>query len=448
MVEAQRPRGVPAAPIQRLRGTRDILPEDQPAWRYAVERIHAASARFGYRQLTPPMFEDAALFLRGVGEGTELRDEQMYRFRDPGGEDLILRAEGTAPFVRAYLEHGMHVLPQPVKLYGVVDIFRFERPQAGRFRQHVQWNVEAIGQADAAVDAEVISLAWSLLLGAGLGGLSLQLSSIGDAVCRPGYVEELVGYYRRHEVEICPDCQRRLRVNPPRVLDCKDERCQPVKAGAPRSFDHLCPACQAHFDDLRGYLEGMAIAFELNHLLVRGLDYYTRTVFEIWAQGIGAQNAVGGGGRYDGLAEQLGGRPTPGVGFGLGLDRLAILLDEQGVEVPPLPGPQVYVAYQGRRAKQQAVELAYALRDDFRVELGFGERSLKAQLRAANRLGVPVAAIIGPEEAERRRVTLRDMEAGEQREVELDELREWLGERFGSGDFGSSDPCSSDGPLP
>lgn len=411
-----------AAP-RRPRGTRDILPEEQPLWRHAVGRVDDACERFGYRRLTTPTFEAASLFLRGVGEGTELRDEQMYVFRDPGGEELALRAEGTAPFVRAYLELGMRVLPQPVKLYGIMEVFRFERPQAGRFREHRQWNVEAIGEADPALDAEVISLAWTTLQEMGLGRLSLQLNSIGDSACRPGYLQRLVEHYRGHVKEICPNCRRRLEINPLRVLDCKEAGCQAVIAGAPQSADYLCAACKEHFDRLRDFLSAMDLPFSQNHLLVRGLDYYTRTVFEIWVEGIGAQNALGGGGRYDGLAEQLGGPPTPGVGFGVGLDRVVLALQEQGLEVGQPPRPQVYLAHLGLQAATEAGRLALQLRrTGYRVEMAFGQRSLKAQLRAADRGGAAVTLILGEEESRRGTVVVRDMAASDQWELSREEV--------------------------
>src|SRR3990172_4777162 len=303
------------------RGTLDILPQDQPYW----DRVWQASARvcslFGYQRIETPVFEDATLFTRGVGEVTDIVQKEMYVFQDRGGQEMALRPEGTAPVCRAYLEHGMHNQPQPVRLWYWTPIFRYDRPQAGRYRQHHQFGVEAIGEADASLDAEVIELLWRVCEELGLAGLTLQLNSIGDPNCRPRYLEVLRDYYRDKLDRVCGDCRARFERNPLRLLDCKQPQCQPVIAGAPAITDYLCDDCAAHFAALRTYLEAAGISHELNPRLVRGLDYYTRTVFEIQPPEEGSQNSIGGGGRYDGLIEQLGGRPTPGGGFGSGRKR-------------------------------------------------------------------------------------------------------------------------------
>ncbi|MEA3459875.1 MAG: histidine--tRNA ligase, partial [Chloroflexota bacterium] len=359
------------------RGTRDILPEDQPHWRLVEERIHRICQLYGYRKINIPIFEETSLFERGVGEGTDIVEKEMYSFIDKGGTELTLRPEFTAGVVRAYLEHGMHVLPQPVKLYSIGPAFRYDRPQAGRYRQFHQFNVEAIGVQDPALDVEVMSLAKQFYEELGFKELSFQINSIGCPRCRPRYLKVLVEYYEQHLDEICDDCRRRLKRNPLRVLDCKNEACQPIIAGAPPILDHLCQECREHFDALRRYLDLLGWPYTINPRLVRGLDYYTKTVFEVWAEGIGAQSALCGGGRYDGLAEELGGNPTPGVGFAAGLDRTILAMRKQGIEVPSLPAPQVSLAYLGQEAKEAALRLLASLREaGISVACAFGERSL------------------------------------------------------------------------
>lgn len=413
------------------RGTLDVLPEDQPYWRYITERLHRLCQLYGYEQLDTPIFEETALFARGIGEGTDIVDKEMYTFEDKGGDSLTLRPEFTAAVVRAYLEHGMHVRPQPVKLYSIGPVFRYERPQAGRYRQHTQFNVEAIGEGDPAVDLEIMSIAWHLYEDLGFAGLSFQLNSIGCRKCRPRYIEALVAYYHGHEGEICEDCQRRLVRNPLRLLDCKDDQCQPIIQGAPRSVDHLCDECREHFQTLLGYLDLLERPYSLNHRLVRGLDYYTRTVFEVWAAGIGAQNALCGGGRYDGLAEELGGSPTPGVGFASGLERIVLTMKEQGIQVPALPSPPIFVAYRGQEAKEEGLKLLAELRA---AGLGatstFGDRSLKAQMRQADRQGAVYTLILGQRELETRTVTVRAMGESDQTTVGREEVVGWLSDRL------------------
>jgi len=409
------------------RGTQDILPEDQPYWRYVIERIHHICQLYGYKQLDTPIFEETSLFVRGVGESTDIVEKEMYSFKDRGGDSITLRPEFTAGVVRAYIEHGMHVLPQPVKLYSIGPIFRYERPQAGRYRQHTQFNVEAIGEKDPALDLEVMSIAWHLYEDLGFKGLSFELNSTGCPRCRPRYLEVLVDYYRGNIERICGDCRRRLMRNPLRMLDCKSDSCQPVIASAPHIIEYLCEECAEHFSTLRDYLDLLRRPYNINHRLVRGLDYYTKTVFEVWAEGIGAQNAVCGGGRYDGLAEELGGPPTPGVGFGSGLERIILTMKQQGIEVPPIPSPDIAVAYLGSEAKKIALKLLADLRAaGISAECAFGNRSLKAQLRQADRLGTSFTIIVAERELSTGKVTVRDMQKGEQHEVAIEDLASWL----------------------
>jgi len=413
------------------RGTQDILPEDQLYWRHILDRIHNITQLYGYRQLDVPIFEDTALFEQGVGETTDIVEKEMYSFLDKGGKPITLRPEFTAGVVRAYLEHGMHVRPQPVKVYSVGPVFRYERPQAGRYRQHTQFNVEAIGEQDPAADLEIMSVAWRLYEDLGFKGLSFQLNSIGCPKCRPDFLKVLVEYYRGQIDDICDDCRRRLERNSLRLLDCKTASCQPIIDAAPSTREHLCDECAQHFHTLLGYLDSLDHPYTLSHRLVRGLDYYTKTVFEVWAEGIGAQNAVCGGGRYDGLAEVLGGRPTPGVGFASGLERIVLTMKHQGVPVPALPSPQVLIVHLGEQAKLMGVKLAGDLRAaGIGALISFGKRSLKAQLRQANRQGVAFALIIGENEAETGQVAVRDMTEGEQHSVALEDVTNWLSQRL------------------
>lgn len=406
------------ARFKAVRGTRDVLPEEWPYWHYIEATIRRLTALYGYRRIATPILEETGLYVRGVGQGTDIVDKEMYTFEDRGGRSLTLRPEFTAGIMRAYLENGLHVRPKPVKLYSIGPIFRYERPEAGRYRQHTQFNVEAIGEQDPALDFEVISLALHLLRELGIEKTRLQLNSTGCPVCRPGYVRELVAYYSDKREQICTDCRRRLERNPLRLLDCKVNQCQPIIAGAPKIREYLCDECSRHFDALLGYLDEADVPYDLNPRLVRGLDYYTKTVFEVWVQGIGSQNALCGGGRYDGLIEELGGPPTPGIGFGCGIERLVLTLQEQGIEVPQDPSPQVFVAHLGPEAKSVAVKLVQELRQEgIPAVVSFGERSLKAQLRDANRIGARAAVVIGEEELRNGRYQLKWLDTGQQEEL-------------------------------
>jgi len=409
---------------QAPRGTSDILPQEQAYWRYLEQMVARTAQLYGYQRLDAPVFEDSRLFARSVGEDTDIVTKEMYTFEDRGGSSLTLKPEGTASVCRAYLEHGLKNLPQPVKLYYIASIFRYERPQAGRYRQHYQFGYEAIGDDDPALDGEVIDMAWRFLASIKLRRLSLQINSIGCKKCRPGYVANLKSYYKSHTQELCPDCKSRLERNPLRLLDCKQEACLKIAASAPKSAGHLCPECAEHFNQLQRYLELLGLPFVVNNQLVRGLDYYTRTVFEIQPEGGGAQSTLAGGGRYDDLIEELGGKPTPALGFAAGIERIILNLKKQKVEAPPLPKPQVFIAYIGEAAKTEAVNLAADLRrGDIGVIAALGDKSLKAQLRQANNLGVSYAVIIGEEEVKGGTVILRDMTSAEQKSVPITELR-------------------------
>ncbi|HEX9934641.1 MAG TPA: histidine--tRNA ligase [bacterium] len=413
--------------FQSPKGTKDILPEEQAHWQYVEEVIRHVVRLYGYERLDLPLFEETALFQRGVGEGTDIVEKEMYTFMDKGGTPLTLRPEFTASVIRAYIAHGMENLPKPVKVWSMGPVFRYERPQAGRYRQFHQFNVEAIGEKDPALDFEVMQLAWHLYDRLGFKNLGFQLNSIGCPTCKPAYLERLVEHYRNHINSVCEDCRKRLTKNPLRVLDCKNQSCQPVIESAPPIYDTLCAECAGHFQSLRQYLDDMRKPYTLNHRLVRGLDYYTKTVFEVWAEGIGAQTAVCGGGRYDGLAEILGGAPTPAVGFASGLERIILTLRHQQGSVPPLAKPSVYFAFLGPEAEKKAVVLLNGLREqNIDGIMGFGSKSLKAQLREADKRKATFTVILGDSEMANGQAIVRRMEGGVQETVSWHDLPDAL----------------------
>jgi len=412
------------------RGTTDILPAEQPYWRYVIARAEETCRLYGYQRIDTPTFEDTALFTRGTGETTDIVEREMYTFDDRGGNSLTLQPEGTPPVCRAYIEHGMHTQPQPVKLYYVTPIFRYDRPQAGRYRQHHQFGIEAIGEADPALDAEIIDLAWRLLSSLDLTRIRLLVNSIGDPQCRPAYLEILKAYYSERTGELCSDCRNRLQRNPLRLLDCNQPRCRELAEEAPKSVDHLCAECAGHFTALQQNLTSLEIPFEVDSHLVRGLDYYTRTVFEIQPLEAGAQSTICGGGRYDGLVEELGGKPTPGIGFGLGIERLILNLKNAGLSLPPSVGPKLFIAHIGSAAGDTALKLASTVRSQgIGVIVATGGRSLKSQLRQAGKLDIERVAIIGDDEVASGTVVLRDMATSQQETVPVGRLLEMLNQK-------------------
>lgn len=423
--------------FQAPKGTYDILPEEQAYWRHVVARTHHVCQLYGYEQIEVPVFEETALFERGVGDTTDIVEKEMYTFPDRGGDSMTLRPEFTAGICRAYAEHGLHGRPQPMRFYAIGPAFRYERPQAGRFRQFFQIDVEVVGSQDPAIDLEVMLVAWHLYEDMGIRGLSFQVNSTGCPVCRPGYLDRLKSYYADRVDTLCEECRRRLHRNPLRLLDCKNESCQPLIEAAPRILDFLCPECDGHFAELRSYLDALARPYRVNHRLVRGLDYYTKTVFEVWAQGIGAQNAVCGGGRYDGLIEMIGGPSTPAIGFASGIERIILTMKSEGITPPALSGPRVCVAYLGREAKAAAVALTQELRgQNIGTTALWENRSLKAQMKNADRLGTDFTLILGTDEIAAGTVTVRRMADSVQQTVSRTDLVEILN---GRKEF----PCSS-----
>jgi len=408
-------------PIKAVRGVRDILPAEMPLWRAAQQGAAEVGRRFGYVEIITPILEHAELIER-VGEDTDAVAKELYRFDDRGGRNLALRPEATAGVVRAYFEGGLNQGPQPSRLYLFGPMFRYDRPQKGRYRQFFQFNVEAIGSAAAGLDAEVIELASEWLHQVGLQDLRLELNSIGDGKCRPAYLERLKAYYRPLKSQLHGDCQLRLERNPLRLLDCKVPQCQPFKADAPRITDHLCDECAAHWAVVRRLLEGAGIEYQHNPYLVRGLDYYTRTVFEFYPGGAkGQQDALASGGRYDGLAEAEGWPSTPGVGFAGGLDRVTELMAAKGEEVAISPPADVLVLPDGDLAVE-AAEVARICRAVRSTAVDYELKSLTAKMRSANKLGAKFVVLLTPEDAARRTARLRDMSSGEQTDLAWVEL--------------------------
>ena len=408
-------------------GTHDVLPPESARWQRLIGCFSQRARRAGYGLVVSPIFEDLAVFQR-VGEETDVVRKEMYDFLDKGGRRLALRPEGTAPVVRAFVQHRPLT---PFKAYYYAPSFRYERPQAGRYRQHHQLGVEALGTDDPELDVEVMVLAWETArLDVGLREVDVLLNSLGDAACRPAYLVALTAYLEARRDVLCDEHRDRIRANPLRVLDCKREACRTATAEAPRLIDHLCDACAAHFDQVKSGLDAVGVHFHLAPRLVRGLDYYTRTTFELQSPALdAAQNAIGGGGRYDRLVEEMGGPPTPGIGFGLGIERLLLAADAEGVF--PAPARTVDVWLVDLTGGRVATILGHELR-----ALGVGcdrtydDRSMKAQLKAANRAGARLALMVGENERASGTVTLRDLESGEQEEVGRDVVAKHVAERL------------------
>jgi histidyl-tRNA synthetase len=406
------------------RGTRDVLPAEARLRERVIDVARDAFARYGYGRIVTPTFEETEVFVRGVGTSTDVIRKEMYTFEDQAGRSLSLRPEGTAPVARAFVQHGMHKLPLPVKLWYVAPMFRYEAPQSGRYREHWQVGAEAIGSADPLLDAEVIALLDGIFRRLGVPGLRLRLGSMGDAESRGPYRRRLVEYLERHESSLDPEARERMRDNPLRLFDTKDRRVAEVMAGAPTLLGSLSPAAQEHRERLLEALERLGISYQEDPTLVRGFDYYTMTVFEFTSDRLGAQSGVGGGGRYDGLVETLGGPPTPGIGFGAGIERTVLALGDEAAEGPEL---DCYLAVPDQALRLEMLPVLERLRAaGLRCESDLRGRGLKAMMRHAAGLGARYAVIVGPREHEEGVATVRDMESGEQRRVPLGDLVEEL----------------------
>ena len=403
------------------RGTHDVLPAEQPRWQRVTSELERLCALYGYRRVQTPVFEETELFARTSGAGSDVVQKEMYTFEDRGGRSLTLRPEGTAPIVRAYLEHGLHREPQPQKLYTIATMYRYAAPQRGRYREHYQASVEAIGSDDPAVDAEVIQLYDELLGDLGVTNYRLQLNSIGDRTCRPAYLERLNAWLDEHEGLLDDEARQKRSTTPLRVFDVKNERVQAALVDAPKIGESLCAACREHFGAVRRYLDAYGVAYELAPTLVRGLDYYTRTTWQFEGPEHGAQSTISGGGRYDYLAEEIGGPPTPGVGFGAGIERLLLALEDAGVESPGQEPIDVFFACDEGAPRERVLELMARLRESGRAaDTDYAGRSLKGQLTQAGRLGARLTVVVGPTAA-----TIRE-QGSQDIEVPLEELAERL----------------------
>jgi len=411
----------------RPRGTNDVLPGEVEKWQYLEELARKICREYGYEEIRTPIFEHTELFHRGVGETTDIVEKEMYTFTDRGDRSITLRPEATAAIVRAYVENKLYALPQPVKLFLIGPMFRYDRPQAGRFRQFHQFDVEVFGSDSPAIDAEVIAMAMDIYERIGLKDLELHINSVGCPECRPVLRKKLQEHFQPHLENLCPNCKGRFERNPLRILDCKNEQCQEMGRHAPTTLDALCPECDSHFERVKGYLDAVGVRYIVDNRLVRGLDYYTRTAFEIMARDIGAQSSIGGGGRYNGLIEECGGPATPGIGFALGLERILLTAERQGLTFPVTRGPAVFIATVGTGAERQAFQLLQQLRrQGVAAEKDYLGRSLKAQMKYAGKLEARLVIILGEEEVARGVAVVRDMQAGEQQEVSLSELINYI----------------------
>jgi len=405
---------------QAPRGTRDVLPADSYRWQFIENKMRSAAALAGYREVRTPVFEHTELFLRGVGDTTDIVQKEMYTFEDKGKRSITLKPEGTAGAVRCFLEHNLYAEPLPCKMYYLnAPIFRYENPQSGRLREHHQFGLECFGAKEATVDAELILLAFHLLQDLGVGNLSVEINSIGCPKCRPVYHERLKEYLSDRMDKLCTTCRERFDRNPLRVLDCKEKNCQELTKDAPSMLDLLCDECREHFDQLKACLDQTGIPYRVNPRIVRGLDYYTKTVFELVTKTEDGNLTVCGGGRYDNLVEQIGEQSIPAVGFGMGLERVLMLLNSEEIEIPKPAWYEVFVTYMGAN-RQAAFALVQQLRQaGIRADLDHCGRSLKAQFKFANKTGAPITAVIGDEEAANGTVKLKRMADGEEKTVAM-----------------------------
>lgn len=423
---------------------RDVLPDEQTFWSFVLTAATRRAEHFGFQQLQTPLIEAKELFVRGVGETSDIVEKEMFGVHrsgprateasEGGHDELVLRPEPTAGLVRAFIEHGMHTWPQPVKLFVQGPMFRYDRPQKGRYRQFSQFDAEVLGDGAPLTDAIVILLLWQIFQDLKLTeAIVVELNSIGDRVCRPKIRKSLVAYYKPHLTELCSDCQHRFSTNPLRLLDCKHESCQPLKKGAPAIVDNLCADCRSHFMTLLEYLDGAGIQYDLNPFLVRGLDYYTRTVFEVRDRADEQrQAALASGGRYDELVEQMGGPATPAMGFGIGIERVVEKLHEKGIDAPPAPSTDVLIIQLGGTARRTALTLVVRLgKLGIAASAALGKESLKAQLGSADKMSAKLALIIGQRESIDGTIIVRDLRDGTQETVDADEVETIVQQKLG-----------------
>ncbi len=417
--------------FQKPRGTRDILPVEQKYFKYVQNIFETVAEDAGFRKITTPTFEDSKLFMRGVGKEAELTKE-MYVFEDKSANSLALRPEGTAPIVRAYLEDGMQSLPQPVNLYYFSNFFRYERPQAGRYRELWQFGLEVIGDKSPLVDANIVATVWRMYKKLNLTDISIQINSIGCGICRPKYVKLLKKYYQGKLAKVCADCKKRYKVNPLRLLDCKNEKCLEIQKEAPQMINNLCSACHDHFKTVLEYVDELEIDYVLNPKIVRGLDYYTGTVFEVWNAKDGAQNSLGGGGRYDLLVELLGGNKTPAMGFGVGVDRTIEEMEKEAIVFEQDKNVNIFVAQLGSKARKKCFKLLNDLLDaGIGAEARFDKGGIGDQLKIASKLGVEYTLLIGQREAFDGTVIIKDMASGNQEVFPYEKIVKVMRKRLG-----------------
>jgi len=409
--------------IKVPKGTQDILPEDISKWYYIEDMIKEILNKYGYKEIRTPFFEYTDLFVRGIGESTDIVTKEMFTFPDRKGRSLTLRPEGTAPVIRAYLENRMDRISKVIKLFYLGPMFRCEKPQAGRFRQFNQFGIEVIGTKSSAADAEVILTVLDVYKKLGLKNLEILINSVGCKKCRVDYVQKLKKYLKDKKDFLCSECEERYSRNPLRVLDCKKDSCKKIIESAPVIIENLCQECKSHFSEVKSYLTDQKIIFNEDPQLVRGLDYYTKTAFEIISGGLGAQNAIGGGGRYDDLVEELGGKPTPAVGFAAGIERMIIAIDQQKGDWPMEKGVDIFVAKVNEKNKDTAFRLLQKIRNSgLSADMDYSEGSLKSQMRIANKIGARYTVIVGEEELSKNMVIFRNMLTKEQKEVKIDNL--------------------------
>jgi histidyl-tRNA synthetase len=409
--------------IKVPKGTQDILPEDISKWYYIENVIKETLNKYGYKEIRTPLFEYTDLFVRGIGESTDIVTKEMFTFPDRKGRSLTLRPEGTAPVVRAYLENSMGRTSKVIKLFYLGPMFRCEKPQAGRFRQFNQFGIEIIGTKSPAADAEVMITVLDVYKKLGLRNLEISINSVGCKKCRIDYVRKLKKYLKNKKDFLCSECKERYIKNPLRVLDCKKDSCKRIIEEAPMITENLCQECKSHFAQVKSYLDDQKIIFYENPHLVRGLDYYTKTAFEIISGELGAQNAIGGGGRYDDLVEELGGRPTPAVGFAAGIERMIITIEQQKVKWPAEKKLDIFVATVDEKNKATSFRLLQKIRNaGLSADMDYSEGSLKSQMRIANKIGARFTVIVGEEELSKNMVILRNMQTKEQKEVKIENL--------------------------
>ncbi len=406
--------------ITKPRGTEDVLPGEVKLWQKIEQTAREVCDVFGYKEIRTPVFENTELFSRGVGETTDVVQKEMYTFLDKGNRSITLKPEGTATLVRSYIENSLYANPQPTKLAYIIPCFRYEKPQSGRLREFHQFGVECFGAESPETDGEIIALANTVLNKVNIKGVTLYINSIGCPVCRKEYNEKLKEYFRAHIDELCETCCERLEKNPMRIIDCKSPVCGEIAKDAPRIVDYLCEDCHTHFERTKECLDNMGIEYKVNPDIVRGLDYYTKTVFEFVSDSLGAQATVCGGGRYSGLVEELGGKPTEGIGFAMGLERLVLIIKNQGIKIEEDCGPCVFLGAIGEKALAAAQKTVYGLRlMGMSAENDLCGRSVKAQMKYANKLGAKYSAVIGDDEIADNKINLKNMETGEQNVVGL-----------------------------